>query len=390
MVKKIFHLVLLATISFARWASAQDKTTSDIFALSEQQLKGMVAFLGDTNLSPRCTNHDGSIRLVRPNDWTSGFFPGCLWYQYEYSNDPYWRVQAEKHTRYIVREQFNGKTHDMGFKMYCSFGNGYRLTNNKEYKEILLQSAKTLITRYNPKVGCLRSWDHNADKWQFPVIIDNMMNLELLFWATRETGDSTYYRIAYNHALTTLKNHFRADFSSYHVIGYDTATGNVLQKHTHQGLHHESAWARGQAWGLYGFTMAFRETGDESFLEMATNIARYIINHQRLPVDGVPYWDFDDPSIPNAPRDASAAAVICSALFELSGYIENEKESFLKFAEKVFLSLSSAEYLAVQGTNNYFILKHSTGHMPKNDEIDVPIIYADYYFLEAALRREKK
>lgn len=354
------------------------------------QLNQALDFLGDTSLNPAYATETGSLVLVPSRSWISGFFPGSLWQMYEFSRDEKWLKAAHHFTRNIEQEKYNGGTHDMGFKLFCTYGTGYRLTGRREYRDVLIQGANTLITRFNPKVGCIRSWDHHADKWDYPVIIDNMMNLELLFWATRETGDSTYFNIAKIHAETTLKNHFREDNSSYHVISYDTLTGEVVKKNTHQGYAHESAWARGQAWGLYGFTMAYRETGDKRFLEKARGIAAFILNHPRLPEDMIPYWDFDAPEIPDTERDASAGAIISSALFELSAYCEEmERDRYLAAAEKILASLSSAVYLAEPGTNNFFLLKHSVGNHPGGREIDVPLAYADYYFLEANLRKLK-
>ncbi|MDA3817115.1 MAG: glycoside hydrolase family 88 protein [Prolixibacteraceae bacterium] len=366
-----------------------DEVVKENLEFSEKQMSNMLEWLGNSSMSPR-TVEDGATKLVKSGDWTSGFFPGSLWMAYEYSRDPRWRDNADHYSMNIEMEKMNGGTHDMGFKMYSSFGNGYRLTNNNEYKQILLQSAKTLTTRFNPKVGAIRSWDHNKDKWDYPVIVDNMLNLELLFWASRETRDSSYYKIAVSHAEKTLENHFRNDYSSYHVVSYDTITGEPVKKNTHQGYSHESSWARGQAWGLYGFTMTYRETGKQVFLDQACKIAGFILNHPNLPEDKIPYWDFDTPGIPDEPRDASAAAVICSALYELSLYCDgDEKEYYLSQADQILRSLSSPEYRAEPGKNNFFLLKHSTGNYPKNSEIDEPINYADYYFMEANLRRLK-
>ena len=360
-----------------------------IFKQTGKHLKNMLETIGDTELIPRCTNNDGSLRLVKPKDWTSGFFPGCLWLQYEFTKDEYWNESAVKFTGNLINEQFNGGTHDMGFKMFCSYGAGYRLSGNSEFKNILIQSAETLITRFNPKTGCIRSWDHNTDKWQYPVIIDNLMNLELLFWASRETGDTRFSQIAVTHAETTLKNHFRDDNSSYHVVNYDPVTGEVLHKHTHQGYDHESAWARGQAWGVYGYSMIYRETGNNEFLNQVVKIADYIMGHKNLPEDSVPYWDFDDPAIPVAPRDASAGAIICSGLYELSTHLAENGSKYRDFADKLYESLSSSEYLAKTGQNNNFLIKHCVGNMPKDDEVDKPISYGDYYFMEASLRKDK-
>lgn len=337
---------------------------------------------------PRSLGKNRELKMVPSKDWCSGFFPGCLWYMYEHSHNEKWKKLADKYTKLLADQQWNGHTHDMGFKMYCSYGNGYRLTNNPEYWDILIQSAKTLITRFNEKVGCIRSWDHNQNKWQFPVIIDNMMNLELLFWATRETGDSTYYQIAVSHALTTLKNHFRADYSCYHVIGYDPETGEVLQRNTHQGYSDESAWSRGQAWALYGYTMVYRETKNPIFLEQARRIAAYLFKHPNMPDDLIPYWDFNAPNIPDEPRDVSAAAVIASALLELKNYLPDESATYQQQAKTILTNIKN-HYLSEPGSNQGFLLDHSTGSKLHNSEVNVPLIYADYYYLEALIQKEQ-
>jgi uncharacterized protein YyaL (SSP411 family) len=274
----------------------------------------------------------------------------------------------------------------MGFKIYCSFGEGLKVEDNPFYKDVIVQSAKTLSTRFNSKVGLIRSWDFNSDIWEFPVIIDNMLNLELLFEATKISGDSTYHKIAETHASTTLKNHFRPDNSIYHVVVYDTITGAVKMKVTHQGFNDDSSWARGQGWGIYGYTMAYRYTKNPAFLKQAEATAKFYMEHKNLPEDGVPYWDFNDPAIPNAPRDASAAALVTSGLYELYGFTKNKV--YLDFANKVLANLNSSKYLLNDTVNGPFILNHSTGNWPKNDEIDEPISYADYYFLEALLRQK--
>ncbi|MDD2306284.1 MAG: glycoside hydrolase family 88 protein [Prolixibacteraceae bacterium] len=337
-------------------------------------------------IAPRALENK-ELKLVPATDWCSGFFAGCLWLMYEHTNDEKWKSEAEKFTELLTDQQWNLRTHDMGFKMYSSFGNGFRLINNNSYRETLIQSAKTLITRYNEKVGCLRSWDHNQDKWQFPVIIDNMMNLELLFWATRETGDSVYYKIAVTHALTTMKNHFRPDYSCYHVIGYDPETGKVLQRNTHQGYSDESAWSRGQAWALYGYTMVYRETLNPVFLEQAKHIANFLFSNRNMPADLIPYWDFDAPGIPNEPRDVSAAAVIASALLCLKNFVP-EKAAEYQVKASLILKQLTKNYRSEPGSNQGFLLDHSTGSKPHGSEVDVPLIYADYYYLEALSRNE--
>jgi hypothetical protein len=272
----------------------------------------------------------------------------------------------------------------------CSFGNALKATKNEAYKEVILQAAKSLATRYRPTPGVIQSWDEDKGwqgtrGWMCPVIIDNMMNLELLFEATKLSGDSSFYKMAVSHANVTLENHFRKDYSCYHVIDYDKIKGGVRKKQTAQGYADESAWARGQAWALYGFTVCYRETKDIRYLELTDKIYNYLFTHKNMPADLIPYWDFDAPNIPNEPRDASAAAIIASALYELSAF---EKPEYKETADKIITSLSSPSYRAILGTNGNFLLMHSVGSIPHGHEIDVPLNYADYYFLEALARKK--
>ncbi len=328
---------------------------------------------------------DGKLETSSCYWWCSGFFPGELWYLYEYTKDPELKRYAELYTDRLEKVQYVKTNHDVGFMLYCSYGNGYRLTGNERYKEILVQGARSLITRYNPNVQAIRSWGNGPTPYL--VIIDNMMNLELLTWAGRTTGDSTFTNIATRHADTTLKNHFRSDYSSYHVLTYDTLSGVAIRKQTRQGYADESAWARGQAWGLYGYTMMARETGNDIYLQQAKHIADFLMNHPRMPEDKIPYWDFDVPEIPNTPRDASSASIMASALIELSQLDKSsDASSYLAYAEEQLRSLTSPEYLADKGTNCNFILKHSTGYFKANSEVDVPLTYADYYYVEALMR----
>ena len=346
-------------------------------------------------LNPRTINKDGSISYIPIDDWCSGFFPGNIWYTYELTGDKKWLPLAEKYTEALDSVQYLTWHHDVGFMIGCSYLNGYRFAGKEEYKPVIIQTAKSLSTRFRPAAGVLQSWD--ADKgwqaergWKCPVIIDNMMNLELLFEASKLSGDSTYYNVAVKHADTTMKNHFRANNSCYHVVDYDSVTGEVRKKQTAQGYADESAWARGQAWAIYGYTMMARETGSPEYLAQAKHIARFLMNHPNMPADKIPYWDFDAPNIPNAPRDASAAAIMASALIELSQLDKSdEAKGYLDFAEQQVRSLSSPEYLAEKGTNCNFVLKHSTGHLPGNSEVDVPLSYADYYYVEALMRLKK-
>jgi len=381
----IFMILLLF---FMGSCEKHDLNSDQIMKISAQHYTKMLKVIAGKEKFPRTTTKDGTLRLVGPYDWTSGFFPGSLWYLYEFSKDEKWKIAAQQYTGLLEEiKNFTGN-HDIGFMMYCSYGNGYRITHDQEYKKNLLQSARNLCTRFNPKIGCIRSWDWNNEIWHYPVIIDNMMNLELLMWAFKESNDSIFYQVAVSHANTTLKNHFRDDFSTYHVVDYDSISGEPRIKQTWQGLADSSAWARGQAWGLYGFTMMYRETGDKKYLTQAKQIARFMMNHPNLPADKIPFWDYHV-SGKNEPRDASAAAITASALYDLSLFPVENKDKYQKFADEIITSLSSEKYLAQPGTNNSFILKHSVGAKPENKEVDVPLNYADYYFLEALLKKEK-
>jgi len=337
---------------------------------------------------PRSLDRSGAIRYVGKEDWTSGFYPGVLWLMYELTGKTTWKTEAINYTELLESEKMNASNHDLGFKMMSSFGNGYRLAHNNKYRETLIQSARTLITRFNENVGCIRSWDHHTDKWEYPVIIDNLMNLELLFRAWKETGEPVFYNIAVKHAETTIKNHFRNDYSSYHVVGYDPVTGLVTAKNTHQGYSDESSWARGQAWALYGYTMVYRETQNPAFLAQAEKIADYIISQTNIKDGEIPLWDFNAGDKPDEPYDASAGAIISSALFELGNYSKHGSD-YYRVASQLLETLSSPAFFSSENNNKGFLLKHSTGSKPQESEVDVPIIYADYYYLEAILRKTK-
>lgn len=341
---------------------------------------------------PKTTNEQGELETCQPSWWVSGFFTGQLWYLYEFTNDTSLKVAAEAMTARVENQQFNASTHDVGFIIYCSYGNGYRITHRPDYLQVIQNAARTLSTRYNPRIGSIRSWDSApwSSQWQFPVIIDNMMNLELLSFASIEFSIPEYRKMIDSHAQNSMNHHYRDDFSCFHVVSYDTLSGEVEKRQTSQGLNDQSAWARGQAWGLYGFTMMFRETGNTDFLNHAIQIADFLIHHPSMPEDQIPYWDFDDPLIPNTYRDASAAAIMCSALIELSSFVEKKKsDEYMKVAERQIRTLASDEYLAKPGTNGNFILKHGVGHRPNGTEVDRPLSYADYYFVEALLRFKK-
>jgi unsaturated chondroitin disaccharide hydrolase len=403
---KIFHmsnrftLTLLACLLFTMAGTAQKK----------QQLSGNQLTAGwiDDNLKPAAEQYkylatrvpDGvmprsftrdTLRTCTSENWVAGFYPGTLLYLYEATGDKALYAEALKKIPLMDKEQYNKGTHDLGFMMYCSYGNLNRISPNEAYKKILVNAARSLASRFNPTVGCIRSWGRSDDTTMFRVIIDNMMNLELLFWAARETGDQSLYNIAVTHAETTMKNHFRPDYSSYHVVVYNPQTGAVMQKQTAQGAADSSAWARGQSWGLYGYTLLYRETKNRKYLAQAQHIADFILNNPHLPADKIPYWDYDAPGIPDTYRDASAAAVMASALIELSGYSNNRlAKQYLAVAETILRTLSSAAYKAKKGENGGFILKHSVAHFPKQTEVDSPLPYADYYYVEAMTRYKKK
>lgn len=373
---------------------------------AEIQLKQQLSAVPEPTGYPRTIDNEGNLKLTRMNDWTEGFYPGCLWYLYEADKNDFWKQAAIKWTEALEPMKKTKHHHDMGFLIYCSFGNAYRLTGDEKYKDILIEAANSLCSRYNDTVGCIKSWNYRKawngkDEWFYPVIIDNMMNLELLYFASKVTGDKKYATIATNHARNTAKNQFRKDYSNYHVVNYDEKTGEVLHKATCQGFSDNSAWSRGQAWAIYGFTMVYRETKDKEFLDMAVKTADYWLNNPNMPEDGIPYWDFNagqsgyEPDWKYSPeqfkvipRDASAAAIAASGFLELARYVSNG-EKYYKAAEHILKSLTSDVYLAKPGTNCNFILKHCVGSIPHGNEIDVPLVYADYYYLEALLRYRK-
>ncbi len=386
---KIAPAFVLGLLSFHARAEETPKELllNDSIAKASLQYTFMLDDLHGTKLLPRTYVSNKRI-MVKENDWTSGFFPGSLWLLYELTKQENFKINAQYYTHLLDKEQFDHGTHDIGFMLYCSDGNALRLTHDSQYKKVLLNAAESLSTRFNPKVSGIKSWD--AKPWTYPIIIDNMMNLELLMWASQVDREKDFKSIAVAHADLTLRNHFRSDSSTYHVVDYDPVSGLVLQKKTHQGAADESSWSRGQSWAIYGYTMMYRETGNPKYLKQAQKTALLFINYPTMPEDGIPYWDYNAPQIPNELRDAAAAAIMCSALFELCDYSSGaEKQTFLNFAWKQLTSLTSKNYLATQGTNGGFLLMHATGHHPKNSELDVPINYADYYYLESIIRAKK-
>ncbi len=393
---QIFAITIMIAVSTSLLACSAQKSVlkpkPDLVKLIDQNLKdGVSQYKILMKNVPKDslpeTFQNGTLKSTSPKSWVSGFYPGTLFYLYEGTSDKdiynagLAKLPVMEPIKYI-------DSHDIGFMMNDSYGIANQIKPNEAYKDVLITSAKSLIKRFNPTVGCTMSW--SSKPGEFRVIIDNMMNLELLMWATKVTGDSTYAKVAISHANTTMKNHFRPDYSSYHLVNYNPETGGINKKQTVQGYADDSAWARGQGWGLYGFTMMYRETKDPRYLEQAKHIADFILNNPNLPADKVPYWDFNDPKIPNTYRDASAGAIYASALIELAGYVGTSlAKKYLDVTETIIRTLSSPEYKAAYGINGGFILKHSVGHLPKDALVDVPLPYADYYFVEAMLKYEK-
>ncbi|MCH5718922.1 glycoside hydrolase family 88 protein [Niabella hibiscisoli] len=356
------------------------------FAFADSQYQYMMKQVAPDKMPQSYDEKNKKSIAYQRTWWCTGFYPGALWYIFEQTGNPVIKKEAERALKVIEPNKTYTGNHDLGFMMYCSFGNAYRITKNESYKEIIIQSAAALASRYRPSAKVIQSWNTNQ-YFKGPVIIDNMMNLELLYWTSLNGGDKKYKDIAIAHSNTTLKHHFRPDFSSYHVIDYNMQTGDVLRKATWQGAADCSAWSRGQGWGLYGYVMMYRFSKDKRYLDHARKVAGFILNHPNLPKDKIPYWDFDAPYIPHAKRDASAAALIASALLELGQYTNgSEKESYISNAKDMIVSLSGEKYKAKLGENGGFLLKHSTGSLPSNSEVDVPLIYADYYYLEALKR----
>ena len=388
-ISQIVTLFSFLVISNSIFAQDKNETVfkKNMFAYFDKQARLTVAENPEKNKLPVVI--DSGKKTWTNNDiynWRSGFWPGIEWYLFEATKDNYWKFQAEKSTEMmagIIDRPV--RNHDLGFQFFCSYGNAYRLTKHETYKKILLRAADSLATLYNSKVGTILSWPYRIKEsgWPHHTIIDNMMNLELLFWAAKNGGNKKLYDIAFKHAEVTMNNHFRPDFSTYHVVFYDSITGKFIKGITHQGYANNSVWARGQAWAIYGFTIAYRETKNQAFLQTAIRAADL---YKKLPKDQIPFWDFSDPAIPSVPKDASAAAITASALIELSGFITDtfQAKKFKNAAKAMITALSTDKYLSKE-TNHAFLL-HSTGNKPGLTDIDVPLIYADYYFLEALLK----
>jgi unsaturated chondroitin disaccharide hydrolase len=369
--------------------SSMKQLIDENMAFAAQQYKILAKSVPPT-LMPRYYDiSKGGLVTSDTKWWCSGFYPGTLWMIYAHTKDEAIRQEAEKRLAILEPEKHYTGNHDLGFMMFCSFGTAYDITKNPAYKDVVFEAASSLATRYRPSIKAIQSWD-SSKNFKCPVIIDNMMNLELLEWVTLNGGGKRFHEIAVTHSNTTMKNHYRPDYSSYHVLDYDLQTGNVSRKVTHQGYSDESAWARGQVWGLYGYIVMYRFTKNKDYLTLANNIAKFLLNHPNLPSDKIPYWDFNAPDIPNAKRDASAGSILASALLELAQYSKGEdKKKYVSTAETILRTLSSPAYRAPLGENGGFLLLHSVGHLPAKSEVDVPLTYADYYFIEALARYKR-
>ena len=387
--KAIFFITSLLCLACQKQESMEE-LTARVFERAAAQMELMDKNLDSAAVSnpgvaiyPRSINKEGALWTSNYKWWCSGFYPGSMWYVYEYTGDEKIKELALKYQAGLEPLRFRKDDHDIGFQLMCSYGNCLRLTEDQTCVPVLIDGANSLASRFDPEVGCTRSWSFG--KWSFPVIVDNMMNMELLLKAAELGGSDSLKNVALAHARTTMKNHFREDKSCFHLVDYNPETGEVVGKQTVQGLADDSAWARGQAWGLYGFTMVYRFCKEQDILDHAIAIAEYLL--PRLPEDGVPFWDYDSAEIPNDVRDASAAAIMASSLIELSQYVDAEKaERYLATAEKMIRTLASDEYLCAEGEDYGFLLKHSTGNKNTDSEVDVPLTYADYYFLEALIR----
>ncbi|TKG94916.1 glucuronyl hydrolase [Puteibacter caeruleilacunae] len=397
--KSLFSVcAVLALFSCSQQQRPETNVLDESLTFADQQFSNAMQITSDPNKIPRTLDKNRDLTTVGIYNWTSGFFAGNLWYMYKLTGEEKWKNEAVRWTEALDTIQYWSGNHDVGFMIGDSYGLGIRFDNRKQYEPVMVQTAESLCKRFNETTQCLESWNYRKawdgkTEWFFPVIIDNMMNLELLFEASKISGNQRYYDVAVTHANTTMKNHYRPDYSCYHVVDYDEKTGEVKDKATCQGFTDESSWARGQAWGLYGYVLCYRYTKDAKYLDFAEKIASFILDNPRLPKDLVPYWDYNanmdgwnpewkynKADYPVIPRDASAAAITSSALFELATYVTDK--GYREKATDMLMSLAN-NYKADPANNKYFILDHSVGSLPHSAEIDVPLVYADYYFLEA-------
>ena len=391
--KKIAALFLLFLVNVSLTSLSAQTTNDqmrqlidDQFAFAAKQYKVLENNVPADKMPKTFYAATGKVESSDTKWWCSGFFPASLLYIFEHTQDQ--EVLAIAKKRLALQEPMKHYTgnHDLGFMMYAPFGNAYRLFKDPKDHKTIDTAAMSLITRYRPQIKSIQSWNKNKN-FNCPVIIDNMMNLELLLWATANGGDPKFREIAINHANSTMANHYRSDFSAFHVLDYDLETGKLIAGKNHQGYNDASAWSRGQAWGFYGFTMMYRFEKDEKYLNHAKNIIKFLLNHPNMPEDKIPYWDYNVPSIPNALRDASAASIMASGLLELAQYTKGkESKYYIETARQIIVKLASDQYRAKLGDNGGFLLMHGVGHLPGNSEVDVPLTYGDYYFLEAMHR----
>ena len=414
--KKLLFAIALCSLAACQTQQSSDFDADLALQYCANQVNRALTELQDGNGSYDYTMEPRNIldgetywncRKAAAEEWCSGFWPGVLWMDYAAQNERDERNEGNERNGIStdsLRKVAEGYTaslnflethpvydHDLGFLVINSFLKGYEATGSEQYKRIALAAADTLATLYNEKVGTILSWPrHVKDYGGHNTIMDNMINLELLFWAAKNGGSQHLKDIAISHADTTMRYHFRPDGSCYHVAVYDTLTGNFLRGQTHQGYADSSMWSRGQSWAIYGYTMVYRFTKEQRFLDHAQKVTDiYLKRLKETSDDWVPIWDMDDPRGQQAPKDASAACVVASALLELQQYVDAEKgKTYREAAENMLRDLSSDRYQS-RDKNCAFLL-HSTGHHPAGSEIDASIIYADYYYIEALLRYVRK
>lgn len=388
--KKSIFPILIATLFFSCKQQEPLSSVADrVFEAAVHELSEMDKSLAPGSY-PRSYKY-GELITSDTQWWCSGFYPGSLWYVYEYTGNEGIGELAKKYTLGLSHILEGRTDHDLGFQINCSYGNALRITRDSTlYAPMMADAAHRLASRFAPEVGCIKSWDWGASQgWDFPVIIDNMMNLELLMVVAGMTGDETLADVANTHAATTMAHHFRDDYTCYHVVDYDSKDGSVRIRQTHQGYADESAWARGQAWALYGYTMMYQKTGRGEYLAQAENVAGMILG--KLQYGPIPIWDFDDPKGVRSYRDASAGAIMASAFATLSELTpkRNKARRYRAIAEEQVRELASPSYFTTLDEIGGFLLKHSVGNLPGESEVDRPLTYADYYFLEALLKLAK-
>jgi len=391
--KSLLIFAIAAYPLAARGAAPATDSAIDVDHVMRVAAKKLAAFDSahtDTSKFPTEAKGDKWV-LIPPYEWTSGFYPGALWYMYEYAratNPPEaeaWRARAQRWTAGLKQEQFNRGTHDLGFMMFDSFGNGYRITKNAEYQKVLLQSAKSLAARYRPVTRMIRSQGNMEDMDRYTVIIDNMMNLELLMWASENGGGTELRQIAISHADRALKEFFRPDGSTYHVVELNPNTGDVQRKYTAQGMADESCWSRGQTWAIYGFGYMYEVTKDQRYLDAAVKAAEYYLAH--LPADNVPPSDFNSGLDGLEFKDSSAACVASSALFRLSRLVPDaaRKDKYSQAAVAALRAVTEPPYFS-EGDDKAGMILYSARNFhasPNHRLTNTSLIWSDYYLLEA-------